>query len=267
MMEPFYFGDNAEPLFGVYHASLRAALDRSVAVVLCYPFGQEYLRCHRTFLVLAGLLCSAGYHTLRFDYCGCGDSAGDCDNWSLQKWLSNISTAINELKAGSGADQVCLVGLRLGGALAATAGIESGDIDAMVLWNPVVKGKDHLNELTDAHESWLRGSFARAQSNAASDSREVLGFEITDSMARELRAIDLMLLPRRPAERVLILESKKTRQSDDFAEHLRRLNVRTDCRYVSGPDSWLNVSAPSDKGLVPMPALQSIVAWASEVFE
>ncbi len=46
------------------------------SIVLCHPWGQEYLRAHRSMRQLGNLLAAAGHHVFRLDYFGTGDSGG-----------------------------------------------------------------------------------------------------------------------------------------------------------------------------------------------
>ena len=149
-MEPFFFRKTAKPLLGIYHPPQISTV-RNVGVILCYPMGQEYIRSYRSLQKLAGLLSSVGIHVLRFDYYGCGDSDGDGTQSSIQQWIDDILTAVNELKEGCGLEKVCLVGLRLGAALAIIAGTRRADIDSIILWDPVIDGKRYLEESTSLH--------------------------------------------------------------------------------------------------------------------
>ena len=74
-MIPMYFGSSARKLFGIYEAPMTGSAARGV--VICPPWGQEYLRAHRALRLLATRLCNAGFHVFRFDYSGTGDSVGD----------------------------------------------------------------------------------------------------------------------------------------------------------------------------------------------
>ena len=67
-------------------------------MVLCYPWGSEYIHAHRALRQLATRLSMAGFHTLRFDYFGTGDSAGEMEDADLGVWEDDIETAIEELK-------------------------------------------------------------------------------------------------------------------------------------------------------------------------
>ena len=68
------------------------------------------------------MLAASGWDTLRFDYYGTGDSAGDLIEANLGGWEKDIEWAIEEARATSGANRVALIGLRLGANLAASAG-------------------------------------------------------------------------------------------------------------------------------------------------
>ena len=117
-MVPLYFGTSSARLFGVYHPA-ESAQHRSCGVVICPPFGHEYIRAHRLLRQLAVQLSRDGFHVLRFDYLGCGDSSGDPQTARPRSGRADIATAIDELRDTSEVRRVCLVGLRLGATLAA----------------------------------------------------------------------------------------------------------------------------------------------------
>lgn len=266
-MEPFYFSREPKLLFGIYH-SPQGGVTRSSGVVLCYPMGQEYIRSHRAFLQLAKLLSSIGYHVLRFDFYGCGDSEGDSNQGSIKQWIVDISVAVDELRGGCDVDRICLVGLRLGGSLAMMAGAERGDIDGIVLWNPIVEGRTYLEELTNLHKQWLRGSFARPQLDPKGrNNREILGFPVTSSMTGVLQSIDLLRLQQKPANNIFILESDKVTGNRQLREHLNGINASLSYEYVPSPKIWIKNNDKGGKGLVPIAVLQSIVTWISEVLQ
>ena len=154
-MKPFFFGDSARPLFGLHHPPSGGA-PRRWGVVICNPFGQEYLRAHRSLRELANRLAGDGFHVLRFDYYGCGDSAGDSAEASLEQWLLDISAAIAEVKEASASPKFALVGLRLGATLSGLLARQRGDVERLVLWDPILDGAAYLKELRTAHEDWLR---------------------------------------------------------------------------------------------------------------
>jgi uncharacterized protein len=188
-VNPFYFGRSERPLFGVHHPP--AGPDRGGAVLLCYPVGDEYLRAHRAFRQLTNLLVREGFHVLRFDYSGTGDSAGDAAECRLEQWIEDIGTAAEELEASAGVDRISLAGLRLGATMAAAAAVGRTDLDVLVLWDPMPSGRTQLL----AVEAW-NGS----RTGAAGDPGPATfppgtigtgGFPLTPDLAAELEMLEL----------------------------------------------------------------------------
>src|SRR4051812_49516631 len=115
-MKQSFFGSRTRALFGNSTAPSRPSRE---GVVLCYPAVYEYTQSHWAFKKLQLSLSRAGLHVLRFDYYGTGDSAGELEEGTLSGWEGDIRTALEELAETSQSRALSLVGLGLGGALAA----------------------------------------------------------------------------------------------------------------------------------------------------
>jgi len=266
-MEPFYFRGPSGMLFGVYHPP-ESREPRDVGVVLCYPLGQEYIRSHRAFLRLAAMLSSKGFHVLRFDYSGSGDSEGDSSEQTIGDLIDDISAATDELKGGSGASRICLVGLRLGGALSVIAGIRRGDVDAVVLWDPVVDGAAHLKHLKSLHEEWLSGSFADpASGSGGSNAFEALGFPLGGPMLADLESLDLLELREKPADEVFLVTSVEPPDSVRLKNHLQGMVGSLRYGRIPAPEVWIKKDDEMAKGLVPIQVLEAISEWIEEAFQ
>jgi uncharacterized protein len=139
-MNPVYLGTKERRLFALYEpAAVKAK--RARAAVLCYPWGTEYIYAHRSMRQLAVKLSVAGFHTLRFDYFGTGDSGGETFQASPLGAETDIEVAIDGMKDMVGANRVALIGLRQGATLAArVAARHAADLDSLVLWDPVYDG-------------------------------------------------------------------------------------------------------------------------------
>jgi pimeloyl-ACP methyl ester carboxylesterase len=121
--------------------------------LLCSGIKNDAMTGHRSFRQLANALAACGYPTLRFDYPGTGDSAdpedpqhGSIEAWAV--WQKSIHTAIDLLRRQSGAEQIVLIGLRLGATLAATVASQRDDVAAMVMLAPVLRGRSYINQLS-----------------------------------------------------------------------------------------------------------------------
>lgn len=262
-MTPFYFGTQ-NALFGVHHPPLSGS-SRPCGIVLCYPIGQEYLSVHRSFRQLSLGLARAGFHVLRFDYSGSGDSAGESDEGDVEQWLADISMAVEQVKGRGGLTRVALVGVRLGATLGALVGAERRDLAGLVLWEPIVNGREHLQTLMTLHRDWLRAVFSKPKQDRTDGRRlEILGFPLTDRLRRGIEAIDLLALEGRAAAGVLIIESDGEGRYARLGEHLSSLNCRVEYRHIPGPRVWTRGEG-MDKAVVPVPILQSIISWLTGV--
>jgi exosortase A-associated hydrolase 2 len=261
---PFYFGTPSRPLFGCYHRP-QSAPPRDCAVVFCHPLGDEYIRFHRAYRQLAVRLSQIGFPVLRFDLYGCGDSSGDSAETAVQQWLTDIATAVAEIRRRSGMVRICLVGLRLGGTLSLMVGSGRGDIDGMVLWDPVVSGKAYVAELKLLHQEMLRRAHVQQKPQADETQTEILGFPLTKGLLTELESIDLATLPQKPAKHLLVIESQEKAGERRLLEHLQQLDAYVSYQHLPYPQFWV---WREDLGevLVPHQVLQSVVAWLAEVY-
>lgn len=190
-MLPIYFESSGARLFGMYHAAGRAPARRT-AVLICAPFGHEYIRAHRTLRQLAIALSDRGHDVLRFDYFGCGDSAGEVHDADIGQWLGDVTAAIDELKAIARVARVCLVGLRLGGTIAVRAAEGRDDVDAVFLWDPIDDGAAYLAELEHLQRRWLRGRPGSHRFARASQVDELLGFAVSPRLRRSIASLRLL---------------------------------------------------------------------------
>lgn len=260
-MQPFYFGASGTPLFGVYHPP-QGRTPRAGAVVLCPPFGLEYLRAHRALRELANQLAEHGSHVLRFDYYACGDSGGQSEEADVDQWAGDIATAIDELKETSGASTVSLVGIRLGAALAALVASGRADVEAVVLWDPVVSGKLYLEELVCRHRILVSERPRPAGFVIHNPPDELLGSPITEKLRKQFEALDLMGLTRKPAGRVLLLSSDGSKLVASLKEHLVGLSSTAAYEHLPGAKVWVK-EKELDQTLVPQSTLSTIGTWLS----
>lgn len=251
-MNPFFFGSAERRLFGIYTPG-HGGNHQPNAVVVCGPWGQEYLRSHRSLKHLSTLLSRSGVDVLRFDYYGTGDSAGDMCDGDLAGWEADIDTAIDELKDTISASQVGLIGLRLGATLAARVASRRHDIDRLALWDPVVIGEEYLNDLdrTVAEVAFQNGPTPEAP--GAAGERTVLGFPMAGDLARDIAKLTLAdSLPTLPA-RTLILASQP------LPSH-GTLRYQHAVEDFPSPPVWLE-DANSGIGAMPVPLIQHLAEW------
>jgi pimeloyl-ACP methyl ester carboxylesterase len=194
-MIPFHFGPPERRLFGAFHPGLQRT---RVGVLLCNPFGQEAIRIHRSFRVLAERLSRAGVDVLRFDPYGTGDSAGADEEGDFDGWCRDVQVAHDELVRRSGATRVTWLGARLGAAVAhRAASNKPANLRGLVLWDPVLDGSTYLELLRVKHVEALEASYGMVdpawREQLAADptafENESMGFAISANLRTQLRAV------------------------------------------------------------------------------
>lgn len=261
-MKPFYFGTSQKPLFGLYHAP-NGNLPRLGGIVLCYPFGLEYLRVHRSFRELANRLASLGFHALRFDYYGSGDSGGETEDGDVSHWTQDIAAALEEVHETSGSPRRSLVGVRLGATLSVLAGAQRTDIERLVLWDPVVRGSEYLREMRQRHFDWLRTHPRPRDFEAKEPPEELLGLPLSAHLREQIEGIDLLRLSQKPSREVLIVSSDASPDALALKDHLASLGARAAFQHIPGSKVYLKEDE-INQAVVPHGTLQSISTWLSE---
>lgn len=185
--EPFFFGFAGQSLYGCLHVPATGSYRRT-GVVLCQPIGDEYVRAHRACCQLAQRLASNGFPVLRFDYSGCGDSAGDEDQASMQQWTDDVVTAGREVMSRFQSPRLCLIGIRLGAALALRAASEFSDV-TLVLCDAVADGEEYLRSLADRHARKLSGLSCFSPSGIDEEPAEYLGFAFSLQLRQEILCV------------------------------------------------------------------------------
>lgn len=138
-----WFGANERPLAGWWTAPER--LSRN-GVVIAPPLGYEYWSSHRSLRTLAESLARAGWHALRFDWDGTGDSAGEAsDAHRLAAWRASLAHAVTTMR-NAGVDRIALLGVRFGATLALTDAAALG-VDDVIACAPLATGTRWLREL------------------------------------------------------------------------------------------------------------------------
>jgi pimeloyl-ACP methyl ester carboxylesterase len=251
-MNQFFFGNTERPLYGVHHEP-GARQSRQTAILVCYPFGREYMRCHRALVRFCDRLAAAGYHSLRFDYFGTGDSAGDNSEGGVSEWVANTRMATQELKDVSGLEKVSIVGVRLGAAIAMHAAAAEPALENLVLWDPVVDGALYLDGLESMHDEFVNdvNRFPKTGTGARhTGDDELVGMVWSSAMRQSIRGIDLAAMAKTNVRGVSIIASE---DRDEFRRLRDSLGARgTECHYrvVNERIAWETLS---ELGVVLMP--------------
>lgn len=239
-----------EGLFG-WHSPGRTGR----GVILCGTHGYEQLSAHRGWRALAERIAGTGCTVLRFDYPGQGDS-GDVAVERLEDALGAIRAAIRFLRADPGIEEIALVGLRLGGTLAAQVAAETGGVDRLVLIAPFAAGRTFLREM----KILSRTTGVLPDGTPLPQEPEgltVAAFRIGPALSEDLGGLDLAKLTRAPAPRILLLGGEGGALPKRFAALGAQVETRS---FPELPDL---VSNPL-YAKVPEAAFAAVAAFLSE---
>ena len=140
------------------------------------------------------------------------------------------------------------------------AGAGLGDINNLVLWNPVVSIEDHVEELTATYQWRLRRSGVTLQETTYQQHTEILGYLFPNLLLQDLKDCDLLGVQRPPAQRILVIEGENRSQGTILARHLEKIVPRVEHQQVPGPSVWRD----DERALVPIQTIRAVVSWISE---
>lgn len=262
--EAFWFGSEQHPLLGWFHPANRreAGGSRRCGVLLCAPFGHEYMVSYLSYKHLAQQLSRAGYDVLFFDYNNSGDSA-DLDGPQLQIWQQNIRSAARQLQQLSDCQQLVLFGLRLGGLLAGSLADEL-QAAGLILFAPVISGRAYSRELQVLRQ--MSGLTQEAGSDLPAHRRisddELTGYHFSAETKAALSKLDLSKLAAPNAPVLVIARDDVAGQEARLAEawQSERLSLQQTAGYAAMMTEDAHDSQP------PLAVWNAILGWLDQHF-
>lgn len=247
-MIPFRFGAADRQLYAVLHAPHPA--QASLGVVLCNPFGQEAIRTHRLYRVLADRLARAGVACMRFDYFGTGESDGDDLDGDLSVWCVNIQEAQQELLRRVPCQRVAWMGARLGATLASLASAQvKRPPDALLLWEPIIDGVRYLGELEQATAATL--------TRLPPLPGEALGIAMSDRLQAQIRQLQETELLQAATQRLTVLADQHDTARQQLCQRYGHPGASSEFVPLQVPFDWTAEEA-MNTSLVPPAALQML---------
>ncbi len=242
MIQPFFFGQDNEKLFGFIHPAKQTSTPR--AVLLCYPLGQEYLRIYRSFKLLANQLSAKGANVMRFDYFGTGDSSGTSEECNFETLSKNIHDAIDHLKQQSGSSKVSIVSVRLGSSLAAQTSAERDDIENLIMIDPVLNGQDYISKLNKTHHEMLvdPDRFSQPRKKEECKTNEILGFMFSDRFMQDVTALNEESLTSLKCQNLFVVNSNCEDVTKNFCNKSLVNASNVDYEVIETPIRWTDVS-------------------------
>ena len=223
--------------------------------MLCPPLGFEFIAAYRTYRRLAEALADRGFLVLRFDYDGTGDSAGAGDDPDRQvAWEHSVVDAIAQIRAW-GVQQVGVVGMRYGAALALAGAMTSGGVETLVLWDAVTTGKRYLRELSLLH----RTAFGSDDGRRPDGSLDAVGMWFAAPTFAAIESFDLAAVRAPLATYALVAARAGREPSAAQLAALRDACAKVDALVAEGQERVIDLNVPATE--VPTVTLAAIADW------
>lgn len=266
-MQALFFGSTQRRLFGIYHPA-QTSLTESVALLLCNPFGQEAVRTHRIYRVLAERVARRGVSVLRFDYFGSGDSSGSETEAELKGWEQDVLAANEELIARSAPAHLIWLGARLGGSIAANAStIARRSPNELILWEPVLDGRHYMKTLARGLVEALQSSLSLPPTywqemlvvNELEVARQGMGFAIGPELYMELLALKHSTIRVPSTDRCIWIDDGNDRLADKTIAAWEQSGLSVSTQRLEHEFNWLAEEA-LNTALVPTEIVQHLAA-------
>lgn len=243
--------DAARTLFALHDVPPAGVTVRG-ALLYLPPFTEEMNKSRRMAALQARAAAAAGWHVLRIDLTGTGDSSGDFADARWAAWREDIDVARAWLAQASG-HEPWLWGLRLGALLAAQAAAER-PAPGLLLWQPATSGRNALQPFLrlKAGAAWI-GTGAAAGGDAppkaaepsplqqlqAGQTVEIAGYTLAPALA--LPMAEAVFTPPPAPTRVIAFEVSP-REGATLSPALERalapLGDRARAAVLPGPSFW-----------------------------
>ena len=235
-----FFDSAGSRLYGFYEPP--KGRPRDVGVLFVHGAFEERQDAHLVTRDAAERLAAMGFPTLRFDLFGHGDSEGEYADATFDAWTQNAVDAAAQLAHQSNCKRVALVGLRVGGlvAAAAAARITSPAVEKLVLWQPVLEGRAYVMDVLRAflaaemmvHRHATTTREAIVAKLRAGESVNVYGYPLSSSLFESLARVDLAALLEHVTSPVLCVDVTRAPNAPPGAEIARvaaRFAPRVQC--------------------------------------
>jgi alpha-beta hydrolase superfamily lysophospholipase len=147
---PFTFISQGEQLVGMTHY---ADEWNGTTILMCHGFTEDKAESNRLFVEAAREFAQRGYHAVRFDFFGSGDSAGEFRESRISINMQNLKDAITHVRI-SECRRLVVLGMSMGAATAILTAMNQ-PVEGLVLWSTVPDMKELFMSRLELSEAEL----------------------------------------------------------------------------------------------------------------
>lgn len=227
---------------------------KNVAVIIIGPIGPEYISCHRSIKLLAEQLSHSGFHSIRYDPIGMGNSSGTLDDENIwSKWKKTPVCISEFLTKKFEYDDVILIGLRSGCILLSEV-LNQLPTKTIILWHPIIKGTTFIRSIQ------LLDSVLYEDSDVTNNNiLEGGGYPFTEALQSEIKKIDLLSQDYTNIKNTLLINSQSNKHP--LKDILHSIGSKIDSYSLDGLDDMIKQVTLSK---IPYTNIEIIVNWLNE---
>ena len=257
---PLYLGAGPSASFAIFHPPATGARVRT-PVLISPPWGWDEVASYRSRRRWAEQLAADGHPTLRLDLPGTGDSAGGAGDADLPaRWVAALTSSTRWLADTTGTSGVAVIGLGLGGLVAAQAIADGAPVQDLVLWATPALGRTFLREQR-AFGSMQRSLYG-VEGDGGTDLppgwQEIGGFLLSAETAAAIESVDLRALDRGALRRVLLIKRDGLPVDEKLAASLRASGLDV---TVQPGDGWGAMTFHPERPQPPFDVMRRVAAW------
>ncbi len=161
MQKSILFKNHSMDLYGVLHLPVQRG-KKFPAVVFCHGYTGTKVEPHRIFVKMARELANRGIAALRFDFRGSGDSDGNFEDMTISGEISDTVKALdwlqeNGVRHGIDTENISLLGMSMGGLVAACVAGKDKRVKSLALWAAVSDLNASLERIGQKRKDSIRG--------------------------------------------------------------------------------------------------------------
>lgn len=240
-----------EKIFFWHHMPQKES--KNIAIVIIGPIGPEYMPCHRSIRLLADDLSKIGFHTLRYDPVGMGNSSGSLANKNIwHQWVRTPEYFTDYLKNNFNINEVIFIGLR-SGCLVLSEAIKKSTTKTVIFWHPITRGKTFIRgiQLLDS---------VLYKNEITSDSKQLEGggYPFSEELQNEIKNINLLSQDFNNIKSALIINDEDSTVESKLNTQLILSDAKTDSVYVKGLSDMIKQVTLSK---IPYENINIITSW------
>lgn len=230
MERPVTFTNEGQQIIGILH--IPGGDGKYPCVVLFHGFTGSKSEDHWLFVKLARKLCYSGFVVLRFDFRNSCDSEGEFEFMTISDEISDGLKAVDFLSEQECVDpnRIGILGLSLGGCVAACVAGRDKKVKSLVLWAPVGTPKDHF--LTKAQSEGIEIDQFPVERGGL-----LIGHKFYEDLPN-IQPFKEIRLVNGPVQIVSGNEDKTVpiRRSEEYQEILQEYGLRNERLLIEGAD-------------------------------